>query len=154
MINKNIKKITGDLGNFINVDEIAWCDENGYIVNLESVDLNNLEFNWTAEPGAYYISISEIFDYTDPTRELELCLIEQEKESASKLWFVKHSGRPWEYQILTVSDMASFRSNNQKSYYSCCSEKRLILTEITKEMFETIREQLRKTGKFKFEIET
>ena len=59
MIDYNIKKITGDLGNFINVSEIAWCDENGYIVCLESVDLNNREFNWTAEPGAHYISISK-----------------------------------------------------------------------------------------------
>lgn len=154
MIDKNIKKITGDLGNFINVDGIAWCDENGYIVNLESVDLNNKEFNWTAEPGAYYVCISEIFDCSDPTRELELCLIEQLKESASKLWFVKHSGRPWEYQIHTVVDKAIFGSNHQKSYYSDCSEKRLILIEITKEMFETLREQLKKTRKFKLEIET
>lgn len=154
MIDKNIKKITGDLGNFIKIDEYVWANEDGLLINLKSTDFNNREFNWMAEPGAYYLCISEIFDYSDPTRELELCLIEQLKESASKLWFVKHSGRPWEYQTLTVVDMAVFGSNHQKSYYSCCIEKRLILTEITKEMWETLQEQLRKTRKFEFETET
>ena len=154
MIDKNIKKITGDLGNFIKIDEYVWADENGHPINLESTDFNDRKFNWIAAPGAYYICISEIFDYSDPTRELELCLIVQLKESASKLWFVKHSGRPWEYQTLTVVDIAGFGNNYQKSYYSCCIEKRLILTEITKEMYDTLQEQLRKTRKFKFETET
>ena len=89
MINYNIKKITGDLGNFIKIDEYIWADENGHLINLESTDFNARGFNWIAAPGDHYISISEIFDYTDPTRELELCLIKQEKGCASRLWFVK-----------------------------------------------------------------
>jgi hypothetical protein len=151
MINKNIKKITGDLGNFINVDEIAWCDENGYIVNLESVDLNNREFNWTAEPGAYYISISKIFDTSDPTLELELCLIKQNKECALEIWYGKYAWKTvWEYR--STDTVVGVVSSKTRGY--CNIKKRLILTEITKEMFETIREQLLKTRKFKFEIET
>ena len=104
-----------------------------------------------AAPGAYYISISEIFDYSDPTVELELCLIKQENKYASKLWFVKHSGRPWEYQTLDIVDIAGFGSNYCKTHYS---EKRLILTEITKEMYDILQEQLKKTRKFIFETET
>lgn len=154
MIDYNIKKITGDLGNFIKIDEYVWADENGHPINLESTHFNDRKFEWMAAPGAYYISISEIFDSSDPTRELELCLIKQEKGSASRLRFVKHSGRPWEYQTLDIVDIAGFKNNPEKSYYKGCSEKRLILTEITKEMFETLREQLKKTGKFKFETET
>ena len=60
MINKNIKKITGDLGNFIKIDEYIWADENGLLINLESTDFNDRKFNWIAAPGAYYICISEI----------------------------------------------------------------------------------------------
>ena len=151
MINKNIKKITGDLGNFIKIDEYIWADENGYLINLESTDFNDREFYWIAALGAYYICISEIFDYSDPTRELELCLIKQENKYASKLRFVKHSGRPWEHQTFDIIGIAGFGSNYCKMHYS---EKRLILTEITKEMYDTLQEQLRKTRKFKFETET
>ena len=125
MINKNIKKITGDLGNFIKIDEYIWADETGHLINLESTCFDDREFKWMATPGAYYINISEIFDYTDPTRELELCLIKQEKGCASRLWFVKHSGRPWEYQTLDIIDIAGFKNNPEKSYYSGRSEKRL-----------------------------
>lgn len=153
MIDKNIKKITGDLGNFIKIDEYVWANEDGLLINLESTCFDDREFKWKAAAGAYYISISEIFDYTDPTRELELCLIKQEKGSASKLWFVKHSGRPWEYQTLDIVDIAGFGSN-YKTVFGGYSEKRLILTEITKEMFETLQEQLKKTRKFEFETET
>ena len=157
MINKNIKKITGDLGNFIKIDEYVWANEDGLLINLESTDFNDQDFKWLATPETYYISISEIFDYSDPTKELELCLIEQLKKSSSKLWFIKHSGRPWEYRTLDIVDIAGFGSNyksNYKNSLRCYSEERLILTEITKEMFETLREQLKKTRKFKFEIET
>ena len=156
MIDYNIKKITGDLGNFIKIDEYIWADENGYLINLESTCFDNREFKWMAKPGAHYISILKIFDSSNPTKELELCLIKQEKRYASKLWFIKHSGRPWEYQAHDIVDIAGFgsnyKSNNYKNSLMCYSEKRLILTEITKEMFETLLEQLKKTRKFGFEI--
>lgn len=151
MIDYNIKKITGDLGNFIKVGENAWCDDNGYIVSLESVDLNNRDFNWTAEPGAYYISISNIFDSSDPTLELELCLIKQYKNCALEIWYGKHAWKTvWEY-ISTDPVVGLVSSKIWNSYYNI-KKRLIILTEITKEMFETLREQLRKTRKFEFEI--
>ena len=148
MINKNIKKIIGDLGNFIKVGENAWCDDDGYIVGVESVDLNNQEFNWTAEPGSYYISISKIYDSSDPTLELELCLIKQNKDCALEIWYGKYAWKTvWEYR--STDTVVGVVSSKTRGY--CNIKKHLILTEITKEMFETLREQLRKTRKFKFE---
>lgn len=148
MIDYNIKKITGDLGNFIKAGENAWCDDNGYIVSLEGIDLNSQEFNWTAEPGAHYISISKIFDSSNPTLELELCLIKQNKDCALEIWYGKYAWKTvWEYR--STDTVVGMVSSKTRGY--CNIKKRLILTEITKEMFETLREQLLKTRKFKFE---
>ena len=153
MVNKDLMKIFGDLGNLTKIDEHCWADEEGKLVSLESTCFDDRGFNWMAAPGAYYISILEIFDYTDPIIKLELCLIKQEERSASKIWFVKHSDRPWEYQTIDIVDIAGFGSNYKK-IFSRYSEKRLILTEITKEMFEGFRDQLKNTGKFEFKFKT
>lgn len=145
MINKEIKKIFGDLGNLTKIDEHCWADKEGWLINLESTNFRNRNFNWQAEPGKYYINISIVCS-REGKFKLFLDLIKQDENHAIQLTFGKELNDPkWEYLTIDIIDIAGIGYNKNANHY--------ILIEISKEQFEKFKDQLKNTGKFEFKTE-
>ena len=145
MINKEIKKIFGDLGNLTKIDEHCWADEEGRLINLESTNFRDRNFNWQAEPGKYYINISIVYPRKGKYKFF-LDLIKQDEELAIRPTFSKELNDPkWKYLTTDIIDIAGIGYNKNDNHY--------ILMEISEEQFEKFRDQLKNTGKFEFKTE-
>ena len=143
MVNKELMKIFGDLGNLIKIDKHCWADEEGRLINLESTNFRDQNFNWQAEPGKYYINISIVYE-----RKLKLFLdlIKQDKKHAIRPIFGKELNDPkWEYLTTDIIDIAGIGYIKNVNHY--------ILMEISEKQFEKFRDQLKNTGKFEFKTE-